>query len=340
MSNEGRRPLILDSSLASNVLSLRKRAAERRVEAGDWVVAENLNEHFARLQAQYDDLSDRIAAARSAQEALGGALAKEIEAHRFSASELARHYNHRPSVQADFLSLLKRLEPMKARGFEKTRAGRARDGGYVMLDDFAGIEAAYSIGISDEISWDKWIVGRGIDVFQYDHTIKAAPETHEKLHWRKLGLGTSDDPDASLASLATMLAQNGHAHSHELILKIDIEDAEWDVFGALDPAITRQFRQIVGEFHRFTNVATPSRCERMRKAIVALTADHHLVHVHGNNYGPYLVMGGVPIPDSLELTFVRKDDKIFEASDEIFPTALDVPNNPALADYRLGAFRF
>jgi hypothetical protein len=299
-----------------------------------------MDEQFARLRAQYDDLGAKTAAARSAQEAFGETLAREIEAHRFSASELARHYNHRPSVQADLLSLLKPLEPMKVGGFKKTRAGRERDGGYVMLDDFVGIEAAYSIGISDEISWDKWIVERGIDVFQYDHTIEAPPERHEKMHWRKLGLGTSDEPDASLASMATMLAQNGHAHSRDLILKIDIEDAEWDVFGALDPAIMSQFRQIVGEFHRFTNVATPSRCERMRKAIIALTADHHLVHVHGNNYGPYLIMGGVPIPDSLELTFVRKDDKTFEASDEIFPTSLDVPNNPGLADYRLGAFRF
>lgn len=44
------------------------------------------------------------------------------------------------------------MEPYELVGFEKIRVGRNNDGGYVMVDDFDGIEAAYSIGINDDVS--------------------------------------------------------------------------------------------------------------------------------------------------------------------------------------------
>ena len=39
------------------------------------------------------------------------------------------------------------------------------DGGYVMLDDFAGVTAALSFGIDVNCSWDMQIAERGINVY-------------------------------------------------------------------------------------------------------------------------------------------------------------------------------
>jgi hypothetical protein len=99
-----------------------------------------------------------------------------------------------------FANIMGRLEPMRAPEHRKIRVGKECDGGSVMLDDFTGIVAAYSIGISDEVSRDLDIAQRGIEVFQYDHTIPSAPLRHARLHWTRKGLGLSSTPKPSVPS--------------------------------------------------------------------------------------------------------------------------------------------
>jgi hypothetical protein len=289
----------------------------------------------ARASSENQRLGTKVRALRAELKAARAALRKQ----RLEAQRLWRDVR-RPDVGADLIRLLRGLEPMRAEGARKIRIGRKSDGGYVMLDDFAGAEAAYSIGICDEASWDLEIADRGLPVFQYDHTIDAPPEAHPLLTWRKLGLGPADNPRSGLVTLRRMLAENGHARAQNLILKIDIEDAEWDVFAEVDRRVLRRFRQIVCEFHRWTDFPDPARAERMRRAFRALTRDHCVVHVHANNHGGYRIVAGVPLPDTLELSFARRSDWTFARGDEVFPTPLDAPNNPDFADYALGGFRF
>jgi len=243
-------------------------------------------------------------------------------------------------VQQDLLAMLDLLAPMAVEGFKKVRIGGAHDGGYVMLDDFDGVEAAYSIGIETDVSWDADIASREIDVFQYDHTIDSAPEQNPRLFWRKLGLGAVADDAREIVTLARMLAENGHDDARNLLLKIDIEDAEWAVFAALDDRVLSQFRQIVLEMHFFENAVDPARRDLMRRAIATLTKRHRVVHVHGNNHAPWALVGSIAVPSVMEFTFARIDGGIFRPSDELFPTALDRPNRKESADYRLGHFRF
>jgi hypothetical protein len=73
------------------------------------------------------------------------------------------------------LSVLRPLRPHRVDGLDKVRLGRFFDGGYVMLDAFDGVLAAYSLGINDDVSWDLDMAARGVPVFQYDHTIEAPP---------------------------------------------------------------------------------------------------------------------------------------------------------------------
>ena len=126
-----------------------------------------------------------------------------------------------------FANIMGRLEPMRAPEHRKIRVGKECDGGYVMLDDFTGIVAAYSIGISDEVSRDLDIAQRGIEVFQYDHTIPSAPLRHARLHWTRKGLGA--DVTADLETLPRLLEMNRHVGCGDLILKVDVE-GEWIFF--------------------------------------------------------------------------------------------------------------
>lgn len=72
-------------------------------------------------------------------------------------------------------AFLRPLRPYDLVDTPRIRLGRNFDGGYVMADCFDDVEAAYSLGINDDVSWDFDIAMRGIDVYQYDHTIDALP---------------------------------------------------------------------------------------------------------------------------------------------------------------------
>ena len=114
----------------------------------------------------------------------------------------------------------------KAEGFELVRVGCNNDGGYIMLDDFGG-GIAYSFGIAGDVSWDKDMASRGYDVYMYDHTIDGLPEDNPRFHWSKLGISDGMTHDGRLKSLEELIASNGHEGKHNMILKMDVEGAEW-----------------------------------------------------------------------------------------------------------------
>lgn len=285
-------------------------------------------------------LAAQLAEVRAAHEAAVAHIA-ELTAHRDQMDAQIKGFcNYDPLVQADLLDLLRRLEPMSAEGFAKVRVGRPNDGGYVMIDDFAGVDAAYSFGISDDVSWDGQIADLGVDVFQYDHTIEALPEDHARFFWRKLGVGPAEDEALPVSTLSAILLKNGHRSDADLILKMDVEGAEWDVFSAIEPSELDRFRQIVVEMHFLDKFVDPAWRRKMLDAVTNLTTHHQLVHVHANNWGCWSIMGGIALPTVLELTLVRRRGKVFVDRGETFPTPIDMPNRADRADYHLGHFCF
>lgn len=247
-------------------------------------------------------------------------------------------YDDSEGVQQAVLAILRQLEPMRAVDHAKLRIGKECDGGYVMLDDFQGIAVAYSIGICDEVSWDLSMAERGIEVFQYDHTIDALPLQHARFHWSKKGLGTVVTNE--LDTLPRLLESNGHLGRRDVLLKCDIEGCEWEVLASLPRDCLRHFKQIVLEMHYLERLVEPEFLTMAERAISVLTADHHVVHVHANNHRSYSIVGGIPIPSVLEITLARKQDTRMVRSDDVFPTTLDSPCYRGRADFRLGAFRF
>lgn len=268
-----------------------------------------------------------------------GGTAERVRIERLEA-ELRNFDNGDPQVQPEVLDMLARLAPFRAAGARKLRIGGRNDGGYVMVDDFADLAGAYSIGVGGDCAWDLDIAARGIDVFQFDHEIAAPPATHDRLFFSPLGLAATEDAEKRVTSLDRMLQRNGHAEG-AFLLKIDIENDEWDVLASLDPAILRVFRQIVIELHWFERALEPLRRSIMQTAIRTLTRHHRVVHVHGNNFAPWTILAGVPVPRVLELTLLRDDGRWrFSAGEETYPTALDAPNRPDAPDHQLGLFRF
>ncbi len=233
---------------------------------------------------------------------------------------------------------LRLLRPHHAIEAQKIRIGRPFDGGYVMIDAFDQVEAAYSFGINDDVSWDFDIAQRGIDIFQYDHTIEHLPFEHPRFHWSKTGIDRTSS--GNMRSLPDVIKAHGHENATNLLLKCDIELAEWDAFHDVPKIIMEKFSQIVIEIHDLPRVGSLEHGLNARQVLMNLTNNHRLVHIHANNYGGFRMVGGIMLPNVVELTLIRKDMFDLSVSNEIFPTNLDMPCNRDWADIHLGNFAF
>lgn len=203
------------------------------------------------------------------------------------------------------------------------------DGGYVMIDDFDINMRAYSFGIGNDVSWDMDIANRKIKVFMYDHTIYQLPQVHQLFQFNRLGIGSGNN----CFSLEEFLEKNNDLENYNLILKMDIEGAEWDVLNSTSPELLKHFRQITLELH---DVCRWEYKEKILNGLCKLNLTHQTVWLHGNNANRAECAGGILMPNLLEVTFARRDAYLFESESCIFPMPLDVPNLGGRRDFALG----
>ena len=103
------------------------------------------------------------------------------------------------------------LSKKKVLGYKKIRIGNNKDGGYILLNDLKTIKIGYSFGISREISFDKGLADKNIDVFMYDHVINKLPFENPKFHWKKIGLTGSITNRNNMKTLSELIFSNGHS---------------------------------------------------------------------------------------------------------------------------------
>lgn len=209
-----------------------------------------------------------------------------------------------------------------------------------MLDDLPQNSICYSLGIGTDVSWDLQMAGYGAQVFQFDHTVAGPPEPHENFHFAPVMIGAQDDAKNNIRSLAGAIEQNRHIGNIPMIMKMDIEDSEWEVLAATPTEILARFEQIVLEFHGLNRLYNGHWYTKLETTLRHMRRSHMPVHVHGNNFGGISVIEGVPVPDVLEVTYASRHRYMFSRTDEIFPTPLDRPCNSTLPDLFLGAFQY
>lgn len=220
------------------------------------------------------------------------------------------------------------LRPRRAAGRRKVRVGSQNDGGYVVLDDLDGLAGLVSGGAGDNVDFELELSRRGLSVQVYDHTVEALPIRGGEsfLEFFKEPLGS----DGTSLQDALSRAPDG-----DLLLKVDIDGGEWALLAGARGDLDR-FRQIVLELHGLLQVGDSLWFERAFGVIEAIARTHFPVHVHANNFGAYSIVGGVPLPDILEVTFARRSSYEFQLSEPSPEEDLDQPNDPGRPEYALG----
>ena len=221
-----------------------------------------------------------------------------------------------------------------AEGFDLIRIGRDYDGGYIMLDDFEPGGIAYSFGISGDVSWDKDMASRGYDVFMYDHTIDGLPEENTRFHWSKLGIADGVTHDDRLKTLEELISRNGHEGKRDMILKMDVEGAEWGFLESVKPETLSQFSQMTFELHNMIKLADH---ERVLNILRKINETHQLVHLHANNVSSYVTIGGRNFAALFEVSYVLRDKYKFSSEYDVkLPLKIDMPNITGWPEIELG----
>jgi hypothetical protein len=241
-------------------------------------------------------------------------------------------------TQKNVIEFLSYIQPLSISVKEKIRIGSIGDGGYVQLNDLANITLALSFGINDNDSWDFDIATRGIAVKQYDYTVEHAPSKHPLLEFHKIKV--AGVPGEGKVTLQDLIISHEKTEQPNIILKIDIEGSEWEVFDNIKEEQLTRVSQILCEFHGLSKLNHASFYTLALRVMQKIHKYFIPYHVHGNNNSCIVNIGNVAFPDVIEVSFANR--KIFTAckSDEIFPTRFDYPNNPEFPDIFLGPFQF
>ena len=217
-----------------------------------------------------------------------------------------------PAGEADraLLSALEHIVPMtgnwadSGREIHLVRIGADHDGGYVMADDF-NVGGAISIGVGPDVSWDQAIAAKGIPVAMFDPTIRRPPAFVPASRFFRLGLGSQHQ--ARMEPLAQLVHRGSNRADQDLLLKVDVEGAEYEGLGEAGQDLLGRFRQIVVELHDLSQLQLPSKRNLVLRTLSMLNESHVPVHVHANNYDEVCLFDSYWFANAIEVTYVRRD---------------------------------
>jgi hypothetical protein len=307
--------------------------AERLAE--QWITADEIR--AGGMSARLDFFCPRPSHGVEVRLLVDGAFSADIVSVEIS-GELANPASEF-EIQKEIKNTLGLLRPYAVEGFSKARFGSPHDGGYILVDDFRDVDTGFSFGIEQNGSWDVDVAERGLTVYQFDHTVDAPITDNARLIFARKRI--SPEASAESESLSSLVKRHDrHSTRPNILLKIDIENNEWAVFDATSPEILNRFSQIVGEFHYLQGFSDAGWRQLFNRVLTKLSDAYAVVHVHANNVAGFSNVANVIFPNVLEITFVNRSIYRLLETDEIFPGALDAPNDPSRPDMHLGSFRF
>jgi hypothetical protein len=235
------------------------------------------------------------------------------------------------NIDLDRINRLRSLFPLNiTKAVVWKRFGSRFDGGYLLVDDISKSDICISLGVGDNFSFDLDMSARCHEVLMFDHTIEAPEISARNVTFNKIGISTNLTPGFTTLEKILDTIPGGS----DLILKIDIEGTEWDVFDAISEESLIRFRQIIVEFHELFQIGNLVQFQKMLNGLTKISRTHHLMNFHTNNWADFHVIKGVPFPDVIEATYLRREPED-PRSYQIVPLTrtLNDPNNQDLPDY-------
>jgi hypothetical protein len=265
--------------------------------------------------------------------------ARQVRAQVLQARRASIEYPPSQDTLRD--ALFEMIRPVAVTNCELERFGEPHDGGYLMCRNLLGdVEAGYSYGIAGYDKWGCDISTRlGVSVHQYDcfdTSRPACPSGRTIFHEECVGTTRARIDGRLFDTLAHQLERNGD-RSRRLVVKMDVEGAEWDSLLSAPDDVLREIDQMAVEFHwgRDENGRWLDD-DRHLHVVHRLKELFEIAHVHFNNAS---CTGGLdPFPTwAYEVLFVNKRLAVVDrhaSAGGLHP--LDAPNNPSYPDCQPG----
>ena len=229
--------------------------------------------------------------------------------------------------------ILTELRPVVLKNCTLKRFGSANDGGYLMCENLIEpIDGAYSYGVGKNDDWGCEVSRRyGVRVHQYDCFDPAQPTCNGGtfvFHNECVSDRTGDIDSHVFETLENQIKKNGDTGRH-LVIKMDIEGAEWDSLLTAPDELLASISQIAMEMHGFDD---PKIVEVLRK----LKRNFYLVNLHFNNWS--CTPKAAPLPAwAYQTLWVNKRIGVPDAAAP-FPapmSPLNAPDSPTWPDCQL-----
>ena len=219
--------------------------------------------------------------------------------------------------------LFEEIQPVKLSNCQLERFGEPNDGGYLLCANLLGdVKSAYSYGISGYDQWGCDVSTRlRVPVHQYDcfNLTRPSCSTGKPVfHEECIGNSRRVEDGRPFDTLENQVRKNRDAGKH-LVVKMDVEGAEWESFLDASDEILQRIDQLVVEFHGFDE-------DRFILAMWKLKKFFHVANLHWNNFA---CNGGTPpFPSwAYEILFVNKRMGVPAVGQRaILPNPLDRPN--------------
>lgn len=226
-------------------------------------------------------------------------------------------------------ALLSELQPVEIENCRLERFGEPNDGGYLMCGNLLdSVKAGYSYGISGYDQWGCDVARRlNVRVHQYDCFDLEKPVCRDGVtvfHAECIAPArTVDEAGRIFDSFDRQVASNGDA-AKRVVVKIDVEGAEWQTFLETPPEVLQRIDQLVVEFHGVDREHYLAAVRRLKEFFV-------VGNLHINNYA--CQPGLEPWPAwAYEVLFVSKRIAVAGNPRPAGAHPLDAPNKPTAAD--------
>ncbi len=207
-------------------------------------------------------------------------------------------------------TLLAELQPVALKNCTMQRYGSPADGGYLMCENLVGdLATAYSYGVGPNDDWGCDVSRRyHVPVHQYDCFDPARPSCEGGtfvFHDECIADRREVSGSRVFDTLATQINRNGDT-GKKMIVKIDVEGAEWPSLLATSDDVLQGIDQLAMELHFVNDRHQIDRSGgRFLQLIRKLKQTFYLANVHFNNQA--CTPETAPLPAwAVQVLFVNK----------------------------------
>ncbi|NDF03090.1 MAG: hypothetical protein EB067_06655 [Actinobacteria bacterium] len=206
----------------------------------------------------------------------------------------------RSTVLAERMQKFKEsIEPRILNVEELKRYGSIADGGYVVpVNAINNSKFLISGGIETNNEFEIELGNLGILGIQVDNSIDTPPKDHKNLTFKRATLGGKDGVLIDDLLKSFDLTSQG-------VLKLDIEGSEYETLSEVESF--QRFTTIILELHNLHKIVDDHFWDVFKSILDKFAQNHSVVFLAPNNCCGFSIIGGVPIPNVVEVTWARND---------------------------------